>query len=33
MGMLIEYLLLNNPDKTSLENTNVVEIKEDRDKP
>jgi len=33
MGMLIEYLLLNDPDKTSLENIYVGEIKEDMDKP
>jgi len=32
MGMIIEYFLLNKPDKSSLENTDVGEIREDKDK-
>jgi uncharacterized membrane protein YraQ (UPF0718 family) len=32
MGMLIEYLLLNHPDKALLENSPLGETKEDKDK-
>ncbi len=32
MGMLMEYLLLNNPDKGTLDNGPVEQIKEDKDK-
>ena len=33
MGMLIEFLLLNHPDKALLENSSLGETKEDKDKP